>query len=270
MHTFITLMLFVVTLLISFEGQTQIGSYGNWLNREIAKTKKEETHPKHLEVKLKFLQQAKNLEIHKNFVSEMRDDFIYTEIVDLFHGSYKKASDVYWKITLGKHPKSLFLESGAGAFEKITDVKQVPGGMECIVDRIYKSKLAFNSQSKIRLRRFHVPEKEIMVVVNELVQDFGAELQAKYIENQSKPYGPILYDTSIDIYRQIDEKHFLFSSFSLFRGQGLKSTSTALNAAKKLFASKKLEQKIETKIADEAKNIWEKRKEVFQQLIEKL
>lgn len=263
----------------SFKIYADAVSFESWVNQEIKTIKKNESNPQNLEIKLKpflrvkdFLVKYPMTEIQNKMIVNTSDDFIYTEIIELFHGNYLKACDLYQQLTLGKHPKNLFIESGAGAFEKINHVKETSSGIEFVTDRIYKSQLAFNSRTKVRLIQFPMKDKKLVIVVNELIKDLGEELTKNKIKNMDKPYGHVAFDVNIDIYQSIDNEHFLYSSFSLYEGQGLKSTSQALNVAKKvgnIFFLGVLDKKLNTKIAYEAKAVWGKRKTLFQELLKK-
>ena len=267
----ISLFLMIIIPLIGYS-QSQLNGeveFLSWATKEIQKIQKIEKNSKNKEIKLKPILQSKNLlrgvdlKNDENTIDvDLSDEFIYTQINQLFEGSSKKASSLYWAITLGEKFPSLFIESGAGAKEEISNIKKGKNVAEFVTDRMYKSSLAFNTKTITRLRRFDIPDKKIIMVVNELVKDWGSEL--------AKPYGPVYFDLIVDVYQQVDTTHFRYQSFSTFKGQGLKSNNQAFNVAKDvgdIFSLGMLNKGLKAKVVSEATAIWQKRKEVFQQLL---
>lgn len=205
---------------------------------------------------------------------EASQDYIYTEIIDRFSGDYKKAAKLYVDTTLGKRTPNLFIESGAGVSEDIKVIKYDLFDAEFVTDRVYKSSLAFNTKTTTRLKWFDIPEKKAVVIVNELVKDFGAELSKKKVKKESKPYGPVYYDLTIDVYQKVNGKgrpEFIYRSYSMFKGQGMKSSSAGFNMAKKvgnIFSLGTLDKGLKVMIEREASSIWGKRKSMLQKLLD--
>lgn len=248
-----------------------------WVESQIEETKKSETDTTKLEVRLRPFEHAKTFlngpqdpPSEKKITVEPIGDFIYTEIEEPFEGSYKKAVDLYWAITTGKQKPSLFIESGAGRDEKITHLHSVEEGVEFMSDRVYQSSLAFNSRTTIHLRRFEVPSKHVIIIVNEVVKDWGAEMAQKKVKRMAKSYYPIFCDLNIDVYQETESNKFWYHSYALYRGQGMKSTNTSLNVAKQvgdIFSLGMLDKGLKTKLTSEAIKIWEKRRQVLQDLL---
>ena len=240
-----------------------------WVEGEIEKNQKNEIELRPFERAKAFFNGPSSPPSKKVFV-EPTQDFIYTEIEELFEGDYKKAVHLYWQSTIGKQKPSLFIASGAGRDEKITDLHSTQEGVQFITDRVYQSALAFNSRTTIRLRRFDVESRHLIIVVNERVKDWGAELAKKKIKRLSKSYYPIFCDLNIDVYQEEKPNQFWYHSYALYRGQGMKSTYTSLNVAKKvgdIFSLGMLDRGLKAKLTSEAVKIWEKRRQVFQDLI---
>jgi len=258
-------MILFLFLVFPFLGYSQT-DFGQWVVQEMENIKKGETDSKILEIKQRPLIRSQEflekLGFSENTILvEPIGDFIYSEIVEKFQGKHKTAAELYWDITLGKKKPNLFIESGAGRSEKISDIRETSLGTEFTTDRKYKSALAFNTRTITRLRRFDISNKNSVIVVNELVKDLGQGV---------KPYGPVYFDLIVDAYQKIDDHHFIYRSWSSYKGQGMKSSSTSLNVAKSvgnIFSLGALDKGLGLKIQSEAKNIWTKRKELFQSII---
>lgn len=239
----------------------------SWANSEAQKIETSEHNSQSRKIKLSPIVNAKEaiksaLQGEDSIEVKPNGEFIYTSITQLFEGNYHKAASLYWDITSGKKSPNLFIESGAGAREKISDVKESSNTIEFVTDRVYKSSLAFNTKTTTRLRRFDIPSQKMIIIVNELVKDWGKSL--------SKPYGPVHFDLVIDIYQEADPTHFRYQSFSVFKGQGMKSNNQALNVAKDvgdLFSLGMLNKSLKSKIESEATTIWQKRKALFQEVL---
>ncbi|MBI2646537.1 MAG: hypothetical protein HYW85_05885 [Deltaproteobacteria bacterium] len=242
-----------------------------WVEREIEKNnKKDAIEVRPLEQAKAFFNGPKDSPLEKKITVEPTGDFIYTEIAEPFEGDYKKAVRLYWDITTGKQKPSLFIESGAGRDEKVTNLRSIDNGVEFISDRVYQSSLAFNSRTTIHLHRFDVESKHLVIVVNEMVKDWGAELAKKKVKRLSKSYYPIFRDLNIDVYQESEPNKFWYHSYALYKGQGMKSTNLSLNVAKKVgdvFSFGMLDKGLKAKLTSEAMKIWERRRQVFQDLI---
>ena len=274
---FISILISVGSLLITFLLSplwAQEQAFLKWVEGEIQKNQKNEIQLRPFERVKVFLNGPSDPPLKKVFVEPV-GDFIYTEIEELFEGDYKKAVHLYWNSTIGKQKPSLFIESGAGRDEKITQLHPMEDGVEFMTDRVYQSALAFNSRATTRLRRFDVESRHLIIVVNERVKDWGAELAKKKVKRLSKSYTPIFCDLNIDVYQEVEgsltQPHkFWYHSYALYRGQGMKSTYTSLNMAKKvgdIFSLGMLDRGLKAKLSSEAVKIWEKRRHVFQDLI---
>src|SRR3989338_808908 len=267
------LILFLYSVGANASGKGRFLSWGIDAIRNIEKTSQEDSDEVKT-LKLKPIVQAidlldQTIEI-KDDISNLlvEQDLFYMEIYEVFQGDFKKAADFYWASTLGKHKVRLFLESGTGKSETIQVLKEDAGEALFISDRVYESKLAFNSKVKTLLKRFDVPSMNRVIVVNQLVQDFGAALQEKGIQKEGKKYHPVDYDLVVDMYQKIEDQKFLYCSFSSYLGQVFKTPYQSLNVAKGLgnilsFGS--LQKKLRREIQEGAVEAWQKRKKLLQE-----
>ncbi|MBI3019099.1 MAG: hypothetical protein HYY61_04330 [Deltaproteobacteria bacterium] len=260
----------IASLLSPLWAQEQ--AFLKWVDVQIEKNQKNEIQMRPFERAKTFLNGPQDSPLEKKVTVEPTGDFIYTEITEPFEGDYKKAVRLYWDITTGKQKPSLFIESGAGRDEKIISLHSIDDGVQFISDRVYQSSLAFNSRATIHLRRFDVESKRLVIVINEVVKDWGAELAKKKVKRMAKSYYPIFCDLNIDVYQEAEPNKFWYHSYALYQGQGMKSTNTSLNMAKKVgdvFSFGMLDKGLKVKLTSEAVKIWEKRRKAFQDLISK-
>ncbi len=275
---FIYYVIFFVSCLIAYStftlptAQAQPEAFLKWVEEKIEKNKdkKDKIYVRPFERAKAFLNGPKDPPSERKITVEPVGDFIYTEIEEPFEGEYKKAVQLYWDITIGKQKPGLFVQSGAGRDEKIISLRPNEQGVEFVTDRVYQSALAFNSRTTVHLRRFDIESKHLILIVNEMVKDWGKELAQKKVKRLSKSYYPIFCDLNIDVYQESEPKKFWYHSYALYQGQGMKSTYTSLNMAKKvgdIFSFGMLDKGLKVKLTSEATKIWEKRRQVFQDLI---
>jgi len=253
--------------------------FRNFLKEEKEKLKNQ----KYKKLKLEVISKAEKF-LNKKYEEILKDfkkssfklkidkDVIYTEIVEIFKGKPEDIINVYISCTIGKRKPNIFIESGAGLYEEIEDLKQLPYGYEFITNRVYKSNLAYNTKAKIRLLFFKIDEKRY-VVVNQMIEDYGEILRKNKVKWHKKPYYEIKYDLTIDFYTSFgknDEFYTIYNSFSAYEGQGLKSRYKALNILKgagNIFSFGLLGKKIKNKVKKESKKVWEKRSKIIQELV---
>lgn len=196
------------------------------------------------------------------------DHIFYSEVYDLFQGDAKKAVTTYVNATTGKLSSSLFILSGAGEHEEISQLSKSRRSVELTLNRVYSSGLAFNTSYRIRLTRYKI-SKGFYAVVNEVIQDFSRQYEKEGKKWHGKSYHKVEQDMNIDFYKQIDSKQFKFVSLNFFEGD-IKSRSKALNTTKtigNLLTFNLLDNKLHQKMKEEAQKTWERRKGVFQKLI---
>jgi hypothetical protein len=200
--------------------------------------------------------------------SPLIDDHIfYSEVYDTFNGDAKKAISIYIQATTGQLKRSLFLLSGAGKDEEISQATHSKRGAEVTVNRVYRSSLAFNIKYRLEITAYKL-SKGFYAVVNEVIEDYGRELEKEGKKWHGKPYHKVEQDMNIDFYKQLPTE-FKFVSLNLFEGD-IKSRSTALNTTKdigNLLTFNLLDNKLHKKMKEEARISWAKRKEAFQKLI---
>lgn len=196
------------------------------------------------------------------------DHIFYSEVYDLFQGEAKKAVNTYVKATSGKLNPSLFILSGAGEHEEISQVSNSRRSIEFTLNRVYSSGLAFNTRYRVRLTRYKI-SKGFYAVVNEVIEDFSRQYEKEGKKWHGKPYHKVEQDMNIDFYKQIDPKQFKFVSLNFFEGD-IKSRSLALNTTKEIgnFLTFNLfDNKLHKKMKEEAQKTWARRKAAFQKLI---
>lgn len=204
-----------------------------------------------------------------SFEFESEDQAFLVQINAIFKGNAFNAIQRYRSISIGKDANNLFLLSGAGKAEKITNLKKAKEGYEFISDRVYMSKLAYNTKNKIRLS-FYKVSNDLYICVNQHLQDYGKALKDKGIKNEEKPYGPIYYDLTVDFYKQMDSEKFQFVSFNIYHGQANETRFQAINAAKtigNILTLGALDSGITALVRKNAEKIWESRKGHFQKII---
>ncbi|MBI4040584.1 MAG: hypothetical protein HY390_01825 [Deltaproteobacteria bacterium] len=203
------------------------------------------------------------------FQFSARQNLFHVIIRDVFEGGALKALQVYLESTLQKSKESLFYLSGAGKEEGISDLKSVPGGYELTVDRVYQSEMAYNTKNKIQVK-FYELSPSVVAVVNQHLVDYGNELKSKKEKKEGKPYGPILYDLTIDVYKKLDEKSFQFISHNVYEGQTQQTRFKSLNVVKgigNILSLGSLDKGLSKLVEKNARTIWATRKEHFQKLI---
>ncbi len=192
----------------------------------------------------------------------------YSEVYETFKGDAKKAISIYIQATTGELKRSLFLLSGAGKDEEISETAHSKRGAQVTVNRVYHSSLAFNIKYRLEITAYKL-SKGFYAVVNEVVEDYGRQLEKEGKKWHGKPYHKVDQDMNVDFYKQLNPTQFKFISLNLFEGD-IKSRSTALNATKDIgnfFTFNLLDNRLHKKIKEEAKLSWTKRKEAFQRLI---
>ncbi len=203
------------------------------------------------------------------FDSPLIDDHIfYSEVYDTFKGDAKKAISIYIQATTGQLKQSLFLLSSAGKDEEISKATHSKRGAEVTVNRVYRSSLAFNIKYRLEITAYEL-SKGFYAVVNEVIEDYGRELEKEGKKWHGKPYHKVDQDMNIDFYKQLNPTQFKFVSLNLFEGD-IKSRSTALNTTKdigNLLTFNLLDNRLHKKMKEEARISWTKRKEAFQKLI---
>lgn len=201
--------------------------------------------------------------------SPLIDDHIfYSEVYETFEGNAKKAISIYIQATTGQLKQSLFLLSGAGKDEEISNAAHSKRGAQVTVNRAYRSSLAFNIKYRLEITAYEL-SKGFYAVVNEVIEDYSRQLEKERKKWHGKPYHKVEQDMNIDFYKQLNPTQFKFVSLNLFEGD-IKSRSTALNTTKdigNLLTFNLLDNRLHKKIKEEAKISWAKRKEAFQRLI---
>ncbi len=203
------------------------------------------------------------------FELDIDEDLFSVQIWNPFQGDALEALKLYTEITTGQNKNNLFILSGAGQDEKISNLEKIKGGFELITDRVYKSSHAYNSKNKIRLTFFQ-KDSNTYIGVNQSIEDYGKTLEEKGTTRRGKMYHPIRYELTIDIYKKIDTKSFQYVSFNVLDGQSTESRHTTVNTAKdigNILTGGLLGKGVESMIKEETRKIWNKRKEVFQKLI---
>lgn len=201
--------------------------------------------------------------------SPLIDDHIfYSEVYETFEGDAKKALSIYIQATTGQLKRSLFLLSGAGKDEEISEAAHSKRGAQVTVNRVYRSSLAFNIKYRLEITAYKL-SKGFYAVVNEVIEDYGRQLEKEGKKWHGKPYHKVEQDMNIDFYKQLNPAQFKFVSLNLFEGD-IQSRSTALNATKDIgnfLTFNLLDNRLHKKMKEEARISWTKRKEAFQKLI---
>jgi len=170
---------------------------------------------------------------------------------------------------LVKKNGNLFVLSGAGKSEKITNLTKIRGGYELIADKVYSSTHRYNTKTKLRFL-FFKKDKNTYVCIKEGIADYGKALEEKGVEREGKTYDPLNFELSIDIYKQVDKNSFQYVVLDLVDAQSKSSKLLPINKAQKIGSwitfgatDKALEKLVEI----EVRKIWKKRKAHFQRLL---
>ncbi|MBI2026417.1 MAG: hypothetical protein HYS98_01175 [Deltaproteobacteria bacterium] len=222
---------------------------------------------------LKEIQEALNNlpEPEENDVNVSFEEKLFkAEISDTFKGRAQEAIQLYAQISTGRHPRNLFVESGAGLRSYVTDLLKINNGYEFTLEKHFKSDHAYHTKDRVRLLFYK--KNNTYISLNQHVRDFGDALRIQKVEKEGKTYHPIHYEITIDVYHQLGNDTFQFLSWNLFDGQTQESRHGAINAAKKVgdFVSFGLLGRGIAKIVqDEAEEVWSKRRALFQELLKK-
>lgn len=245
-----------------------------FLERERARIKQGDHDEDSQNIKFSMLQNVEktleNIPLNKeNFQLRADDDIFDVEICHVFQGSLLRALQLYAALATGKHKANLFLLSGAGTSEQITGLRPRERGVEFVTNRVYTSKLAYNTKNKIWLT-FYKLNPDTYVSVNSHVLDYGKAARTAGVEKNGKPYGPIHYDVTIDIYKKMGDSVFQFISFNIYEGQAQTTRFKSVNAAKaigNILTFGTLDRGVSVLVEKSARDIWESRKDHFQRLI---
>ena len=227
------------------------------------------------EIKLEMIEKVEKIlkdelkSSKNNFELDIDEDLFSVQIWNLFQGDILEALKLYTEITIGQNKSNLFISSGAGIDEKISNLEKIKGSYELITDRVYKSSHAYNTKNKIRLTFFQ-KDPDTYICVNQSIEDYGKKLEEKGTTRGGKMYHPIRYELTIDIYKKIDPKSFQYVSFNVLHGQSTESRYATVNTAKdigNILTGGLLGRGVDSLVKEEAESIWEKRKQQFQKML---
>ena len=223
-----------------------------------------------IERALKYLNQNHN-QHKKEIIFKIRENMYDVEDWHVFNGKVEDAIKLYAELMTGQNKHNIFILSKAGKAEDITDLHKVPGGYEFIRDRVFSSPHKFNTKNKIKLLMFK-KDSNFFVCIREGLEDYGHKLKEEGVTRLGKAYDPVKFEFSIDIYRQIDNEKFQYIALDLLDGQSNNSRIPPLNPLKKIgsiISIGALDKGLEKLVAAEVEKSWNKRNEIFQQLLSK-